>query len=38
MSLFDDANRRLSAITELCHAVTTLSVQANDAVSLGSEI
>ena len=37
MSLFDDANRRLSAITELCYAVTTLAVQAYDAVLLDSE-
>ena len=32
MSLFDDANRRLSAITELCYAVTTLVVQGYIAV------
>ena len=38
MSLFEDANRRLSAMTELCYAVTTLAVQAYDAVSLDSEI
>ena len=32
MPLFDDANRRLSAITELCYAATTLAVQAYNAV------
>ena len=30
--LYDDTNRRLSAITELCYAVTTLAVQAYNAV------
>ena len=38
MSLFDDTNRRLSAITELCYAVTTLAVEAYNAVLSDSEI
>ena len=38
MSLFNDANRRLFAITELCNAVTTLAVQAYNAGFLDSEI
>ena len=38
MSLFDDTNGRLSAITELCYAVTALSVQAYNAVLSDSEI
>ena len=38
MSLFDDTNRRLPAITELCYAVTTLAVQAYDAALSDSEI
>ena len=37
MSLFDDTNRRLSAITELCYAVT-LAVQAYNAGISDSEI
>ena len=36
--LFDDANQRMSAITELCYAVTTLAVQAYNAVLLDCEI
>ena len=38
MSLFDDTNRRWSAITELSYAVTTLAMQAYDAVLSDSEI
>ena len=38
MSLFDDTKRRLSAITELCYVVTTLAVQAYNAVLSDSEI
>ena len=38
MSLFDNTNRRLSAITELCSAVTALAVQAYNAVLSDSEI
>ena len=38
MSIFDDTNRRLSAVTELCYAVTILAVQAYDAVLSDSEI
>ena len=39
MSLFDDTNGRLSAITELCYAVTAaLAVQAYNAVLSDSEI
>ena len=38
MSLFDDTNRRLSAITELCYAVTTLAEQAYNAVLSDSKI
>ena len=38
MSLFDNTNRRLSAITELCHAVTALAVQAYNVVLSDSEI
>ena len=38
MSLFDDANRRLSATTELCYAATTLAMQAYNAVLSDSEI
>ena len=38
MSLFDNTNRRLSAITELCYAVTALAVQAYSAVLSDSEI
>ena len=36
--LYDDTNRRLSAITELCYAVTTFAVQAYNAVLSDSEI
>ena len=38
MSLFDDTNRRLSAVTELCYAVTALAVQAYNVVLSDSEI
>ena len=38
MSLFDNINRRLSAIIKLCYAVTALAVQAYNAVLSGSEI
>ena len=38
MSLFDDTNRRLSATTKLCYAVTALAVQAYNVVSSDSEI
>ena len=38
LSLFDDANRRLSTPTELCYGVTTLAVQAYNAVLSDSEI
>ena len=38
MSLFDDTNRRLSAIAELCYVVTNLAVQAYNAVLLDSEV
>ena len=38
MSLFDDTNRRLSATTELCYAVTALAVQAYNVVLSDSEI
>ena len=38
MSLFNVANRRLSAITELYYAVTTLAAQAYNAVLSDSEI
>ena len=37
-SLFDDANRRSSARTELCYAVSTLAVQVYSAVLSESEI
>ena len=38
MSLFDDTNRRLSAIAELCYTVTALAVQAYNVVLSDSEI
>ena len=38
MSLFDNTNRRLSAITELCYAVTALAVQAYNAVLSDNKI
>ena len=38
MCLFDDTNRCLSALTELCYAVTTSAVQAYNAVLSDSEI
>ena len=38
MSLFDDANRRSSARTELCYAVTNLAAQVYNAVLSKSEI
>ena len=38
MSFFSDANRHLSAIIELCYAVTTLAPQAYNAVLSDSEI
>ena len=38
MSLFDDTKQRPSAITELCYVVTTLAVQAYNAVLSDSEI
>ena len=38
MSLLDDTNRRLSAITELCYAVTALAVQAYNVVLSDSKI
>ena len=38
MSVFDNTNQCVSAITELCYAVITLAVQAYNAVLSASKI